>query len=197
MKPETAESGCFTYDDLLNFPDDGKRREVIEGELYVAASPNTKHQDVSLNLAVAFRVYLKQHPIGAVFTAPFDVVLSAASVVEPDLVYVSRERAGIVTPANIRGVPDLIIEIGSPGSRRVDETTKRRLYEHFGAREYWVVDPELDAVKIYRLGQDGAFDRAAELSVEHGDSLTTPLMPGFSAPLAEIFAPQLPNPVPS
>ena len=183
----TPASVKFTYEDFLNFPDDGKRHEIIDGEHYVTPSPNTKHQSVSMNLTVALALYLRQRPLGRLFAAPFDVVLSDLDVVEPDLVYLARERLEILTEKHVRGVPDLLVEILSPGTRKTDEITKRRRYEHFGVREYCVVDPELDAIKIYRR-VDTAFVRVAELSVEHQNVLTTPLLPGFSVPLSEIFA---------
>jgi len=188
MRGAAPPSVKFTYDDFLNFPDDGKRHEIIDGEHYVTPSPNTKHQRVSSNLLFALRLYLRQHPAGEVFAAPFDVVLSDLDVVEPDLLYISRERASIVTAQHVRGAPDLVVEILSPGTRKTDDVTKRKLYERSEVLEYWVVDPELDTIKIYRRVQE-AFPRIAELTLEQGDVLTTPLLPGFSTSLAELFAP--------
>jgi Uma2 family endonuclease len=177
----------LTYDDFLNFPDDGKRHEIIDGEHYATPSPMTKHQAVSANLLAALHVYLREHPSGAVFAAPFDVVLSEYDIVEPDLIYIARERAHILTEKHVRGAPDLVAEILSPGTRRTDEITKRRLYERFGVVEYWVIDPELDTVKIYRRAAD-VFERTSELALEHGDVLTTPLLRGFSLSLTDVFA---------
>jgi Uma2 family endonuclease len=185
MKP--AASVKFTYDDFLTFPDDGKRHEIIDGEHYVTPSPNTKHQVVSMNLTRAFILYLEHHRVGQLFAAPFDVILSDVDIVVPDLVYISHGRAGVLTEQHVRGAPDLVVEILSPSTRKADEITKRKQYERFGVAEYWVVDPELDAIKVYRRVGD-RFVRAAELSVAAGDSLTTPLLPGFSVTLAEIFA---------
>jgi Uma2 family endonuclease len=176
----------LTYDDFLHFPDDGKRHELIDGEHYVTPSPNTRHQQVSGNLHFLMRAYLEAHPGGRVFYAPFDVVFSRYDVVEPDLLYVSDERAEVLTDANVQGAPDIVIEIGSPGTRKRDETIKRRLYERGGVREYWVVDPVLDVVRVYRRGEHG-FDRPRELSREAGDVLTTPLLPGLGMPLAQVF----------
>src|SRR5438132_8145516 len=151
MRPTTgAPSVKFTYDDVLCFPNDGKRHEIIDGEHYVTPSPNTKHQRTSRKLTVSLGNYLEQHPVGEMFAAPFDVVFSDLDVVEPDLIYISRERAGILTEQHVRGAPDLVVEILSPGTRKADETIKRKLYERFGVAEYWVVDPELDTIKIYR-----------------------------------------------
>jgi len=187
VKAATPASVKFTYEDFLTFPDNGKRHEIIDGEHYVTPSPNTKHQTVSLHLSAMFWTYLKHHPAGRVFAAPFDVVFSDLDVVEPDLLYISRDRAGVVTDQHARGAPDLVVEILSPGTRKTDELTKRKLYERFGVCEYWVVDPELETIKIYRRVDD-AFVRAAELSAERQDALTSPLLPEFSVTLAEVFA---------
>jgi Uma2 family endonuclease len=187
MRPEPTPSVRFTYEDFLHFPDDGKRHEIIDGEHFVTPSPNTKHQAVSMNLTRAFILYLEHHHLGRLFAAPFDVRFSDLDVVEPDLLYISRERSGILTEKHVHGAPDLVVEIVSPGTRKTDEVTKRKLYARFDVREYWVVDPERDAISVYRHA-DGAFTRAAELSAERGDALTTPLLPEFSVSLADIFS---------
>jgi Uma2 family endonuclease len=177
----------LTYEDYLQFPDDGKRHELIDGEHYVTATPNRKHQAVSGNLQGMIWSYLQQHPIGRVFTAPFDVIFSQFDVVEPDLLYLSRERmAQIETSPWVKGAPNLVVEIGSESTRKRDETIKRRLYERFGVSEYWVVDPEIDVIKVYRRVAD-RFERAAELLLENGDVLTTPILPGLELPLSKIF----------
>lgn len=177
----------FTYDDYLQFPDDGKRHELIDGEHYVTASPNTKHQSIVRNLTVLVGSYIRTHRIGRLFAAPFDVVFSNFDVVEPDLLFVSTARqADVLTAANVRGATDLIVEIGSPSTRKRDETTKRRLYERFGVAEYWVVDPELDEIKVYRLDA-GRYLRAADLALERDDVLESPLFPSLVLRLAEVF----------
>ena len=177
----------LTYDDFVLFPDDGKRHELIDGEHYVTPSPNLKHQKVSGNVHLLIGVWLEDHPIGQIFYAPFDVVFSRYDVVEPDLLYVSNARsAEVLTPANVKGAPDLVIEIGSPSTRKRDETIKRHLYERSGVSEYWVVDPDLDIVRVYRREAEG-FGRAIEMSADAGDILTTPLLPGLALPLARVF----------
>jgi Uma2 family endonuclease len=99
----------------------------------------------------------------------------------------SNERAALVlTDAHVQGAPEIVIEIGSKSTRKRDETIKRRLYERSGVSEYWVVDPEIDVVRVYRRGMDG-FDRPIELRADQGDALTTPLLPGLTLPLARIF----------
>jgi len=177
----------LTYDDFVQFPDDGLRHELIDGEHYVTPSPNTKHQRVSINLTVLIGGWLERNPIGQVFHAPFDVVFSKYDVVEPDLLYLSNERASdALTPLHVRGVPELVIEIGSPGTRKRDETIKRRLYERAGVTDYWVVDPQIDTIRVYRREGNG-FARVVELSAESSDVLTTTLLPGLEIPLSRVF----------
>lgn len=176
----------FTYEDFLLFPDDGRRHELIDGDHYVTPSPNLRHQAISGRLQHWIANYLDVHPVGQVWAAPLDCVLSKFDVVEPDLIYVSNERASILTKQNIQGAPDLAVEILSPGTRKTDEVVKRRAYERFGIGEYWVVDPELDSIKIYRLG-GGKFERTGELSAENGDVLTTPLLPELRVDLSQLF----------
>ncbi len=190
MRP--APSSKFTYEDFLNFPDDGRRHEIIDGEHYVTPSPNTSHQTIVGNLHAAIRRYLDSRVIGAVFLAPFDVLFSNINIVEPDLLYVSRERQGVVTHAHVKGAPDLVVEVLSPGTRKVDEITKRKLYEQFDVQEYWIIDPELESIKIYRR-TEGSFARLNELTLERSELLTTPLLPGLEVPLTAVFAPPFPD----
>jgi Uma2 family endonuclease len=187
VRPDSGSGVKLTYDDFLLFPDDGKRHELIDGEHYVTPSPNTKHQAVLGSLHLLVAGWLEQHPIGQVFLAPFDVVFTRFDVVEPDLLYMSNERAAeILTAKNVQGVPELVVEIGSPSTRKRDETIKKRLYERSGVSDYWTLDPELDAIRVYRL-DGGRFARALELSAEAGDLLTTPLLPGLEMPLSRVF----------
>ena len=186
-KPHAFPGVKLTYDDFVQFPDDGQRHELIDGEHYVTPSPNRKHQRVSGNIHLLIGAWLEQRPIGQLFYAPFDVVFSRFDVVEPDLLYMSNERAAnVLTAANVQGTPELVIEIGSPGTRKRDETIKRRLYERAGVSEYWVVDPELDVVRVYQR-EGETFARPVELSAEAGDVLTTTLLSGLELPLGRIF----------
>ena len=140
-----------------------------------------------MNLTVLIGGWHEQHPIGQLFHAPFDVVFSKFDVVEPDLLYLSNARAAeALTPQHVRGVPELVIEIGSPGTRKRDETVKRRLYERTGVLEYWVVDPELDTIRVYRRESE-AFARVSELSVDADDVLRTELLPALDVPLGRVF----------
>lgn len=185
--PRPSSGLKLTYDDLALFPDDGKRHELIDGEHYVTPSPNQKHQAIVGNLYALLWNHLKQRPIGRVFVAPFDVVFSDFDVVEPDILFISNARkASVLTSANVQGAPDLVVEVGSPGTRRRDETLKHRLYERCGVSEYWVVDPELDVIKVFR-SIAGRYERVHELTCDAGDVLTTPLLPELRLTLVAIF----------
>lgn len=187
-RPDTR----FTFEDFLLFPDDGRRHELIGGEHYVTPSPNLRHQDLVGRLHLSIGNYLSAHPhAGRVFLAPFDVVFSFHDVVEPDVLFIAGDQLDILTAQNVRGAPALVAEILSRGTRKRDEQIKRRLFERSAVREYWIVDPELDLIKLYRRSEDGALPRVAELTAEHQDQLATPLLPGWSLSLPEFFAPSL------
>jgi Uma2 family endonuclease len=184
----------LTYDDFVLFPDDGKRHELIDGEHYVTPSPNTRHQEISGRFHLLIGAWLLSHPVGRLFYAPFDVVFSRFDVVEPDLLYLTNERAQeVLTKLHVAGTPNIVIEIGSPGTRKRDETIKRRLYERSGVDEYWVVDPDLDVLRVYRREME-RFSRPLELSREAGDVLPTDFFRGLDLPLASIF--DVPSPLP-
>ncbi len=176
----------FTYEDYLLFPEDGKRHELIDGDHYVTPAPRTKHQRVSGNLYRLLSTYVHQKRCGAMFAAPTDVVFSDLDVVQPDLLFISAGRASLITEKNIQGPPDLMLEILSEATRRTDEIIKRKLYDRYGVPEYWIVDPEIEIVKVYRRTDQG-YQRTAELTKEAGDVLTTPLLPSLQLPLAAIF----------
>ena len=113
-------------------------------------------------------------------------MISNFDVVEPDLLFVAADQSAILTDKHVRGAPALVIEILSPRTRKTDELTKRRLYERAGVREYWIVDPELDVVQVFRREVQG-LSRVADLSREAGDNLTAPLLPGLAISLPELF----------
>jgi Uma2 family endonuclease len=153
----------------------------------VTPSPNIRHQDISGRLYLLIGNWLSTHRLGRVFYAPLDVRFSMFDVGEPDLLYVSNERAAeLLAGQHVMGAPDLVVEIGSPSTRQRDETIKRRLYENATVVEYWVVDPDIDVIRVYRRDGD-RFARAMELSREAGDVLASPLFPGLDIPLSHVF----------
>ena len=176
----------LTYDDYARIPDDGQRHEIIDGEHYAVPAPFRPHQGLSIELGSRLHLFVKQHRLGRVFDAPFDVILSEHDIVQPDLLFISTARAGILTKKNVQGAPDLIVEILSEGTRHLDETVKLDLYDRSGVLEYWMFDTTRQAARVYRRTLRG-LRLVTELSAEAEDVLVTPLVPGLEIPLAEIF----------
>jgi Uma2 family endonuclease len=189
MPSSPAPDTRLTVEDFMLFPDDGKRHEIIDGVHYVTPSPVTRHQAILGRLHLSLGNFLaEQSELGRVFFAPFDVIFTRWDVVEPDLLVIAGDQLDILTTENVQGAPAIVVEILSPGTRKVDESIKRRLFERGGVREYWLIDPELDIVKVYRREADGSFPRVAEFSREADDVLTSPVLPGWSLPLGRLLA---------
>ncbi len=185
MAPHDS-SPKLTYEDYLRIPEDRKRHEIIDGVHYVSGTPYLRHQRLLMRLMYHVGVFVEGHRLGEILPAPTDVVLSRYDIVQPDLLFVSNERSSILTEENIQGAPDLLIEILGERNRRLDVVIKRRAYERFGVREYWIFDPRWKTAQIWeRSGEN--LRRKAQLSAAAGDVLTTPLLPGLEIPLAEIF----------
>ena len=173
----------LTYQDYANLEGD-ECYELLSGKLILNPSPNTAHQTVSIALGSWMHSSVKEHDLGQVFHAPFDVLFTDTDVVQPDLLFVSKEREHVITPANIQGAPDLIVEILSPSSSRRDWRDKRELYASHGVREYWIVDPT-NRIVYTMLLEDGTLE-IAETCTE-GDTVTSSTLEGFSISLDEIF----------
>ena len=172
----------LTYEDYASLPDD-ERYELINGELIPMPSPKKIHQRLILDLSWILR-RLEEMGLGELFIAPFDVILSRFNVVQPDLFFVSGARAHIITEDNIRGAPDLVVEILSPSTADYDRTTKRNLYARHGVGEYWLIDPYAKTVTVLTLGANG-YDTYAVFG--EGDTLTSPTLAGFALNLSDLF----------
>lgn len=172
----------LTYEDYASIPGD-ERYELIGGELILAAAPNEIHQRVSKRLLWAL-MRVEESGLGWVYHAPFDVVLSDTDVAQPDLLFVSRERADIITPANVRGAPNLVVEILSPSTAQRDWTQKRELYARYGVQEFWPIDPELGMVWVLSL-RDGEYEIAG--IYEEGQTLISPTIAGLTIDLGYVF----------
>ena len=176
----------LTYDDYANLPGD-ERYELIDGELILVAAPYIIHQWVSKKL-YALMIAVEDMGLGWVFYAPVDVVLSDHDVVQPDLLFISKEREDIITAANVQGAPDLVVEILSPSTSRLDRTRKRELYERHQVKEMWLVEPEERKVWVLLL-QDGKLDVAGEYS--EGQSFTSDTLGGLTIDLGDAFQREL------
>ncbi len=182
----SAAPAGLTYDDLQRFPDDRLRRELIDGELVVTPAPGTHHQAVVLELGARLLSYVKEHG-GRVFVAPTDVFLSDRDVVEPDVLFVRPEHAGRVEPRFVRSAPDVVVEVSSPSTRRLELTRKRALYERYGVSEYWYVDLDADRVEVHSLAEGGY---GPPRLLGPGDTLTSSQAAGFRLDVDELLGPR-------
>ena len=150
----------ITWQDVQQLPDDGHRHEAIDGELYVTPAPTYRHQKVSQRLEQSLLRLLQAPGHGSVVDAPIGVEFPATQEgVQPDIVFVSSERLGIIHDEGIKGAPDLVIEILSPSTAHRDRGIKRKLYERHGVTQYWIVDPDAEAVEVWSFGDEPGFER--------------------------------------
>ena len=182
----SSTTDLLTYEDYCLIPDDGRRHEIINGGHCVSLAPSFQHQQIVLRLSFKLYEFVQVHGLGVIAFAPIDVFLSEHDVIQPDVLFISSERESIITKKNIQGAPDLLIEVLSESNRRQDEVVKRKLYGRYGVNEYWIVDPELETVKIYQL-QDDSYGPATMLSLGRDEALTSQVMPDLSLKLSNIF----------
>jgi len=178
--------GHWTYEDYCRLPDDGWRYEVIEGELHMNPAPSTSHQDASINLAFEMTSFVRQRHLGKVLTAPIDVRLGDfANPVQPDILFVRKERLDIIQERWIDGPPDLIVEILSPGNWIDDRRTKYRLYALAGVREYWIVDPKKGEIDVYVL-REGSFAQVGNFGAR--ERVRSEVLDGFEIAVSAVLA---------
>ena len=175
----------FTYEDYRTAPPD-KRYELLAGDLLLTPAPDLKHQDIQSRLGIRLGRFIEERALGKLFFAPCDVVLSDTDVVQPDLLFVSHDHAHLLIGGdNVRGAPDLVVEILSPATADRDRGYKRALYAKHGVTEYWLVDPVAETVSILR-------PRGGALIVAHtfgrNETLRSPLLVGFELDLDDVFS---------
>ncbi len=181
----------WTYSDLVALPDDQLRHELIDGEHFVTPSPSTAHQTILKRLFVVLNAHAERHRSGEVLFAPFDVKLSAHTVLVPDLVYFTAGRfARTVNEKHATAAPDLAVEILSPGTRRRDLGRKRAVYDREGVQEYWLVDPAAESITVLRRpGPGGGLTEMSVLALTSGHVLESRLFPGLKIRLRDVFRP--------
>lgn len=173
----------LTYDDLAAMPEDHLRRELLDGELFVTASPVPRHQRIVVRLVRALDDYAREHG-GEVLPAPLDVYLSHTNVVAPDLLFVLKEHLGRFDERKFVGPPDVVIEISSPSTRRIDLGKKRDIYERFAVPEYWFVDLRREVVEVRRLVEERF---GVPRVLVPGEVLSSPNLPGFELAIADLL----------
>lgn len=177
----------FTSADLELMPDDGKRYEIIEGELYASRQPSVAHQYSCSRLGRFLDQWNDEHELGVVLTAP-GLIFGEGDDVAPDVVWVTRERLAVATDrdGHLLTAPELVIEVLSPGKTNEDRDrrVKLKLYSRQGVDEYWIVDAMLQQIAVYRRDHDRlALDR----TLHADDTLESPLLPGFSCEVSKLF----------
>jgi Uma2 family endonuclease len=173
----------FTYEDYCNLPED-KRYEIIEGKIHMVPAPVPFHQRVSRRISLTIESFVSKNNLGEIFYSPIDVVLSETNVIQPDIVFISKDKLSIIGEKYIEGAPDLVIEILSPSTEQKDRTMKLKLYNTFGVKEYWIASPQGRTIEKYTL---------QELTLQLTDIytiqqiLTSELLPGLKLNIKDIF----------
>ena len=188
MSQTTSNQVRWTTADLELFPDNGKRYEIVDGELFVAHAPHWKHQKAADNICTELKLWSRQTGLGEAVTAA-GIIFSDADNVIPDVVWISNERLALVIDdaGHLTAAPELVVEVLSPGenNERRDKQVKLKLYATQGVEEYWIVDWQLQQIQVYRRQQATLVLVATLLS---NDELNSPVLPGFNCPVARIFS---------
>lgn len=182
---ELVKSRPFTYHDYYSLPEYGPRYQLIEGELYIAPTPDRFHQTVSRNIVWALLAYLENNKIGIIYHAPFDVQLTDLNVYQPDIVFIKNEHRSLLTKQGMRGAPDFVVEILSASTSELDLGVKREIYSRTGVEELWIVDPDAKRIHVYRLQENR--ETPVQTYAESG-KFESSLFPGLIFEAEEIFA---------
>ena len=173
----------YTYDDYSKLPE-GAPYQLIGGQIVMTASPVPYHQEISRNLEFRILAFVEKNRLGHVYNAPLDVYFSDTDVYQPDIIFIRKEREGIIGEIKIEGSPDVVIEILSPSTAYYDLKNKFRIYESHGVSEYWIVDPGPKRIEIYE-NQNNKFKIYDE--AEADGSVSSKVLKGFNVVLDEIF----------
>jgi Uma2 family endonuclease len=174
----------LTYADYAAIPNDGKRYELHEGDLSVTPAPGTGHQTIVLNVAMLLSQHVRIRQLGRVFVSPVDCILSETTVVQPDILFVARDRLTLVSERGIEGPPTLVVEVLSPSTVQIDRTVKAQLYAKHGVSYYWIADVEPRTVQAFELSGD-AYRPAGTL--EGGRPVALPPFPDLLLDPAAIW----------
>lgn len=182
--------GKWTWEDYQRLPADGRRYEIVEGVLYVTPAPTFDHQFSTYELARRLGNFVTERGLGVVLGAPFDVRLpGVADPVQPDLLYFRTGNEPQAGDKNFQGVPDLIVEVLSPGSRRLDQKVKLDAYEKAGVPEYWLVDPGARAITVRALNPERRFEEVGRFGT--GDRVRAIVLAGFETDVVSLFPPRI------
>ncbi len=176
----------LTYQDLLEMPNDGKRYELVDGEVYMTPAPSTRHQEVVGRIYRAIQDFAESRDLGRAYIAPVDVLFDERTSLQPDVLFVRKNRFSIITPFNIAAAPDLVIEVLSSGTKRFDRETKFQVYARAGVSELWYVDAETNSMEILNLASPGQFNLTQHASGD--EALHSAVLAGIPLTSRQVFA---------
>jgi len=180
-----AVTQVWTYEDILAKLPAESRYEIINGELIdMSPAPNPEHQSILKKLFRAMDTFIESKQLGEVNFAPYDVILDQRNVVQPDIFFIAKANVGRVSSKGYEGVPNLTVEIISPSSHYRDTVEKKALYERFGVKEYWLIDPANRVMEVFSL-QNGQY--ALHAFVAEEGKASSALLEGFEVDSSNIF----------
>lgn len=178
--------GEWTVADWERLPDDGYLYEVIDGVLTMSPSPSNFHQWIVFVLTRYLGIPLTEQRAGVCFFAPVGLVVPPALALQPDFLLVLNQNQHIIRGGRIRGAPDLVVEVLSPGNTTQEMENKRRAYEHIGVPEYAVIDPASRTLSYYRRQETGTYGEGQVYG--EGDTITFACLPSVTLAIADLFA---------
>jgi Uma2 family endonuclease len=176
--------GEWTYSHYMAMPDDGQRYEIIDGVLYMSPSPNRGHQGASMRIGTYLTMHVDFAGLGEVLAAPFDVKLAFKTVVQPDVMVFLYKKDAEGELKELDDIPDLVIELASPGTRKHDRQRKFQAYERAGIREYWIVEPNRRSIEVFVL-DGGTYCKVGVFSGEQ--TVSSQVVPDFPVPVQQFF----------
>jgi Uma2 family endonuclease len=142
----------WTYAEFARLPSEGgARHEVIDGELVMTPAPGRRHQRVVTDLVRILGSFVHDNDLGELFAGPFDVLFAEGDYLEPDIVFVRKDRTHLLSDRGVEGPPDLVVEVASPSTVGRDRGVKLDRYRHYGVAEYWIVDLDASAIEVWHL----------------------------------------------
>jgi len=183
MAQSSIDKPVWTYADYCVLPQDFNRHEIIEGDHVVTPSPTTRHQHVLVKLTSVLDRHVSVNNLGIVLAAPMDVLLAPTSVVQPDLLFISKKRRSIITEANIQGPPDLVVEVLSPSTAAIDRGGKMALYGRYGVPHYWILDARHLSLETYEI-RESEYELISQF--KKGDPVKLRLFPDLAISLADL-----------
>jgi len=175
--------GEWGEEDYFALPDTNRYVELSEGKLIVPPHPTNRHQIAVLELAVRLRQFVQERNLGEVRVAPLPVRLWPGKIREPDILFIAREHADRISE-QVFGVPDFVVEIVSPSTKKIDRVKKFVEYAQAGVREYWIVDPDEEASEVYAL-RGGAYIVLGKYG--RGQTVNSEILAGFEVSVDDIL----------